>query len=46
MLTLFVVTPATTLGGPKCVLTTVSHLEEAVLILVLLVDGRHERRCK
>jgi hypothetical protein len=46
MLTLFTVAGATALGGPKCVLATVSHVEEAVLIVVLLVDGRHERGCK
>jgi hypothetical protein len=46
MLILFTVAGATTLHGPKRVLATVSHVEEAVLILVLLVDRRHEGGCK
>jgi hypothetical protein len=46
MLALFKVAGATVLGGPKRALSTVSHVEEAVFILVLLIDGRHERGCK
>ncbi len=30
----------------ECVLATVSHVEEAVLILVLFVDCRHQRSCQ
>jgi hypothetical protein len=46
MFALFKVAQTTALSGPKRVLTTVSHVEEVVLILVLLVEGRHERGCK
>jgi len=34
------------LGGAESVLAGVCDVEEAVFILVLLVDGAHERRCR
>jgi hypothetical protein len=34
------------LERPKGVLAAVGHVEEAVLVLVLLVNGRHQGSCK
>uniref|UniRef100_A0A2P2MTF1 Autophagy-related protein n=1 Tax=Rhizophora mucronata TaxID=61149 RepID=A0A2P2MTF1_RHIMU len=36
--------PHCTSESPKCVLTTVSHVEEAIFILVFLIDCRHHGR--
>lgn len=33
------------LRGPKCVLPTVTHVQKTILILVFLVDRRHQGSC-
>jgi len=36
---------AVALGRAEGVLATVGHVEEAILVLVLFVDRRHQRGC-
>merc|ERR1719359_168351 len=37
--------PPEALGGAECILPTIHYVEEPVLVLVLLVDGGHQRSC-
>ena len=46
ILLLFTVASSDALGRAEGVLATVSHVQEAVLILVFFIDGRHQRSCQ